>query len=238
MRLLTWNMEGSSAATETKWQTGVANFLTDSDVICLQECGGVPPSADLQFGFGQIKFLGKQPTMASKLYGYSVSYWWWGGGTTYHGEKPRHPRHILFLQTDTGNNKVNLAIVSKIRPVKFLSAAPAFTDSRPAIGMRIIANGVQRDIFTVHGLSGHGNDDKKLLENIKGAATAPWFALGDYNRDYWLLTVPNTAGISYPRTPTRRKSNRILDYMVGSVKVAAEAKALEASDHNAVQFNL
>jgi cytolethal distending toxin subunit B len=231
---MTWNMEGSSAATENKWQTGVANFLKEVDVICLQECGGVPPSAIERDKYDNIKFEGKKPDSSSELYGYRVGYYWWGGTES-------RPRHLIYLKTDKSvkDSRVNIAVVSRFRPIKFISAEPSFIDSRPAIGMRILADHKQWDILSLHGLSGHGNDDKGLLININQVSTAPWFALGDYNRDWDKLTVPQGTGVSAPRAVTRRKSERILDYMVGNVKTEKiEVSAVEMSDHNAVRFEL
>src|SRR5437868_13814526 len=53
MNLITWNMQGSSSMDDSKWTSGVRRlFMMGADVLCLQECGAVPGSAQLQANLG------------------------------------------------------------------------------------------------------------------------------------------------------------------------------------------
>lgn len=228
MEIVTWNMEGSNASTETKWQTGVNNLLNSAEVVCLQECGGVPPSAKVQANFGNIKFIGMKPDAKGNIYNFAVSYYQWG--------TVRSATHILFLKTDSKNNKVNMAIVSKTPPDKFLNAKPGLLGARPALGMRI---GIW-DIFSIHAWSPGGNDAKNLLTNVKDLVNSPWAVLGDYNRVPDKLKVPNGTGKYVPLAVTRRKSALRLDYMVGAgvSKAKIEVLNMELSDHNAVRIEV
>jgi cytolethal distending toxin subunit B len=100
--LTTWNRQGGNASTEAKWQTGVADMLTNSPtppaVICLQEPGGVPTSALLRVTVTFADPFGS-PT--------SVEVYDWGG-------TEREPgRTIVYHHWDTAGNRVNTAVVSR-----------------------------------------------------------------------------------------------------------------------------
>jgi cytolethal distending toxin subunit B len=242
MVIVTWNMQGSSAATEVKWQAGVANFFGNGvDVACLQECGQYPPSASLQFGYGNLNFVGAAanaangPNAAGVLHGFSVSYYTWG--------TPRTLKHILWMKTDPNSNRVNLAIVSRIAPTAFLGAAPGLNNGRPAIGMRITDPNTNAtwDVFTLHAWSGGGNDAAGLLTNINTLAGVKWAALGDFNRIPGNLQAPNGTTKCTVDGPTRPASNAILDYMVitgNAAYTGQRQQLLNQSDHYAVIYDI
>jgi cytolethal distending toxin subunit B len=239
-RFVTWNMEGSNASTDVKWQTGVEKLVKDfdPDVVCLQECGLPPPSAKIQADFGKIAFVGEQPSNGT-IYDFEVNYYMWGGLTT-----KRHVRHIIHLMTSDKGKKVNSAVLSQDAPASFISAKPGLSGARPAIGMRLsFTTGGIWDVFSLHAWSGGGNDASALLHNIStvnGLATQ-WAALGDYNREPAQLmkkTIPQGTIASAPDEVTRPKSGAVYDYMVTHKSVRGVVQGTQLSDHLQVRFDV
>src|SRR5690606_6317645 len=55
VRIITWNLQGSSHGTEDKWNRGLLPLMQGSDgadVLCVQECGKVPDSAEQLEDYG------------------------------------------------------------------------------------------------------------------------------------------------------------------------------------------
>lgn len=214
----TYNMEGSNKG--AKWTDNVVPFVQNHDVVALQEAGARPDMGDGQ-------------TVANSPHG-SVQLYRWQAGNSY--------RNVYYMQTDTGGNqqtarRVNLAIVTPHEADDVVIIPPSFPNgnhpSRPAFGIRI----GETIFFTLHGLSGNGNDDRQLLENMRQAAedlaardghtgSYQWAALGDFNRhpsswnladdenpDPRLPTLPTGARIYNPNTPTHVHGG-VHDYMV------------------------
>ncbi|MEU1393111.1 MULTISPECIES: endonuclease/exonuclease/phosphatase family protein [unclassified Nonomuraea] len=185
--VITWNMQGAgtngAGSYESKYTLGVNQLLTQSgaDIILLQEAGAPPNGATLLREIPQNVFhLWDMTSPSVREYQY--------GGTM------SRPRYLYWIRTDSGttegrDGRVNLAIATRTRAQQVF-VAPAGLDSgaegRPALG--VLIDGVV--YFTVHGLSGHGNDDPGLLRNIRalmdgvgpGGSALPWIALGDFNR--------------------------------------------------------
>jgi cytolethal distending toxin subunit B len=267
MRVVTWNMQGSNAATEAKWQTGVLNLMSSlhCHVICLQECGLVPPSAPSQslynaagnpvipfvgavpapHGFGGIAVPAVPGVVWAFLHGFTVSYHTWGTA--------RRRYHIFHMLTDTGAFRVNLAIVSRLLPTHFLSAAPGLVGARPAIGVRIAYLGTIWDIFTLHAWANGGNDAANLLANILAVGGANCAMLGDFNREPpapWVprpahaakprIAIPGATFLCSPHAATRLASGRLLDYMVksGAQVDGVRCDAIHMSDHKAVIYEI
>ena len=78
MNIATWNMQGSNASTENKWNTQVKNAIAQLglDVFCLQECGLVPLSAHHEVVWSMnnvglatwlMPFIGAAPTFRNAL---------------------------------------------------------------------------------------------------------------------------------------------------------------------------
>jgi cytolethal distending toxin subunit B len=227
-------MQGSSAATEAKWQSAVANAFGNggADVVCLQECGGVPPSAVLQFGFGGLPFVGTQPAAgAGTLHGFNIGYYLWGTART--------RKHIFWMETDAAAHRVNLAVVTRTAPTHLLSAAPGMVGGRPAIGMRVNPGGGVWDMYSLHAWSGGGNDAASLLTNVFAGAAGSVAALGDYNREPPNLVVPAGTVKCPPVQYTRPSSQRSYDYMVKNVagSVKGTVLAVPLSDHCMVYFD-
>ncbi|MER5631788.1 RICIN domain-containing protein [Streptomyces nitrosporeus] len=188
-KVVTWNMQGGGTGDgsyTSKYSQGIQPLLQQNgaSVILLQEAGSPPGSA---------AFLQEIPQRPPVFFD-------WAGGDVpvreyrYGGTAARPLGYLYWLHTDSSTssvNRVNLAVMSRtrVRPedVYVIAAGrdSGFT-GRPALGIAV--DGVV--YFTVHGLSGTGNDDIGLLENIRtrmatagpGGTALPWAALGDYNR--------------------------------------------------------
>jgi cytolethal distending toxin subunit B len=203
--LVTWNMRGSNALTDQKWATGVRNMLANgADILCLQECGAPPDSAQILRGnlAGNPNF-----TLLS-----------WGGTTRV------LPIYISYFFWDIAGNRVNYAIVSKAQPAGYACRLPNGGPLwRPFIGVAL--NNVY--YFCIHAISPNGADAPGLLaaaalaavnpQNL--AAAIPWFVAGDYNRaaqgqpplQPGTYCPPN--GNTYPTNPN---PTRCYDYMYSS----------------------
>lgn len=159
MYLFTWNMQGSNASTEVKWQTALGQLMLDYHIGCLQETGPVPGGAT-QIGAG----LGGNPN-------YNLFAW---GGT---GTRPG--RYISFFDWDYAGHRVNQAIVTRVMPTAWQCVWPAVAPQwRPLIGVSIGGNWYN----CIHAISPGGADAAGLL--VAGAGHAgTWFTAGDFNRE-------------------------------------------------------
>lgn len=214
-QVVTWNMQGGNASTEIKWHTGIGNLLHEiAPIICAQECGGIPPSADIQPGN-----LGGDP--AYRLY-------WWG--------TERTRKYISFYFWDVNGNRVNQAIISEVAPTAWLVVLPAAGPIwRPAIGALI--GGVW--YFCLHGISPGGADAAGLLAQIPGLVGAtPWIACGDYNREP-APALP-TGNVCPPNNHTYSVNNPIHSYdyayRSGPGVIGTRLNNLIMSDHYAVHL--
>ena len=233
MILTTWNMQGGNAATEVKWQTGVANMLTNSlvppDAICLQEAGGVPRSALHRVTMPFVDPL-FGPTNVD-VYDWLVT--------------RRRPGYtIVFHRWDTAGNRVNTAIVSRNLPhpanvtLVWGMAGPTW---RPAVGVRVQGEW----IFSFHAISPAGADTQHVLAQVAVvSAGSRWRVGADFNRDPLTLGAPLLPANSVvcppnaPTHPTRRPVSRY-DYFVCSGNAATTGyrdTSVNLSDHYAVDF--
>ncbi|MCR9142449.1 MAG: endonuclease/exonuclease/phosphatase family protein [bacterium] len=220
--MITWNMQGGNATTENKWHSSVFAMLNQGgDVLCLQECGPVPPSAQLlQAGLcGNSNFS----------FYYSHRY-----------------RYISFYHWDLNGNRVNLAIVSKVEPTEWRCLVPVGGPIwRPVIGARIQGHWY----FSLHCISPGGADGPGLIGAIiDDLGDAPWIAGGDYNREpVPPITAPNAIAppLLCPTKdylPTYKMLNptRLFDYAYCNYAVyeGTVLDLLIMSDHRAVSFGL
>ncbi|MER6411716.1 RICIN domain-containing protein [Streptomyces humidus] len=264
-KVITWNMQGANSGGDNKYSVVLPQMVqpatspTRADVVLLQEAGA-PPAGTLMRRIPQTDFW-LRDGVRPDIYEYRV-------GTN------RSGGWLYWLQTEyTGNatlGRVNLAIwtrnrIADTRDVHVVD--PAFYDdqtgiwnSRPALGVNV--DGVV--YFTLHGLSGSGNDDPRLLENIRtrmNAAQLPWVALGDYNRApnnplpgnlnaALQMNYPNRFHVWAP-PPTRPThpttggtTPHVLDYAVAPANQAITFENVDridgvtASDHYPVAVNL
>ncbi len=266
-KVITWNMQGASSGGENKYSTVLPQMVqgngspTRTDIVLLQEAGAPPLSATRRRQLSQEKYWfrdGVRPDVFEYQLGTNRSGQGW----------------LYWMQTEYTENtsvgRVNLAIWTRNRvehDADVFVANPAFHDdqtgiwnSRPALGVNV--DGVV--YFTVHGLSGSGNDDPRLLRNIQedmNTARLPWVALGDYNRAPYnpeagnlnarlQLDYPNQFHVwapppNQPTHPTNGGTTpRILDYAVAPANQATtfenvnRVDGVTASDHYPVAVNL
>ena len=133
----TWNLQGSSASTESKWNVSVRQLISGSNpvnILMVQEAGSIPRSARPT---GRVVQPGGTP----------VEEFTWDLGTS---SRPRTV-FIYYAPIDVGARRVNLAIVSDRQADEVLVVRQdrvATDASRPALGIRI-GNDV---FFSIHAL--------------------------------------------------------------------------------------
>lgn len=220
MRIINWNMLGGTNSVESKWTTGVSMLFNkaQADVVCLQESGA--PS-------GSTVPLPPPPWIGAAPVKYNYYLW-----TPF-----KQSYHVLWVQTEPGGNRVNLSICCVVAPVALLLSPPGFAKTRPAIGMRVFGT----DVFSLHGLSGSGNDVPGLIRNIAATTGGPgWQAAGDYNREPTSWAAP--AGIICPpNRATFPASDSKFDYMVdgpGNFQIGWVMEEFVYSDHYPVIYDV
>ena len=150
MRIITWNMQGGTDGTESKWTKGVQVLLNssqgDADVVCLQESGS--PSGNVE-DLPDLPWTGSPPS--TMVY----SYFKW--------TPIKDSYYVLWVNTDSGSSegRVNIALASQTAPTGFLYADPGLTDGRPAIGMILDDN-----VFSIHAFASGGGDADGLIKNV------------------------------------------------------------------------
>lgn len=234
MNIVTWNMQGSNASTENKWNTGVANILNSlnpTPALCLQECGGVPASAarmtSIYFQIG--------PGVTDQVDVYS-----WGGTSS------RPAYYIFFHHWDNGGNRVNSAIVSKTLPTNLMNDVILVSPGggpvwRPALGVNL-----QGWLFSFHAISPGGPDGAGLLAQVSqfcAASNSQWAVGADWNRQPTTLTVPNGSVVCPPNGNTYpvRSPSAQYDYCVASTTTPVTGTVITSvilSDHFPVGFAL
>ncbi|MEV6871516.1 GDSL-type esterase/lipase family protein [Amycolatopsis sp. NPDC051128] len=232
LRMATWNLQGGTMMGESKWTDGVGPMLegrsTDNilshDIVALQEAGSAPPGD-------------RQQTPVARLGNLQVFHYLWPYG--------RGIQHVYFMEEDVNGHRVNLAIATAREPQQVVIVPGGFSGSRSAFGVRFGTTWV----FTVHGLSGSGNDMPGLIRNIATAAGGnSWMVLGDFNRDpnRMIRDMPRDAngsrlGIVASTGRATHRNGSELDYMVTSGDLvgilAPQVTAnLAGSDHWPVEF--
>lgn len=247
----TWNLQGSSASTENKWNVSVRQLITGDnpvDILMVQEAGSVPTSARPT---GRMIQPGGTP----------IQEYVWDLGTR---SRPRSV-FIYYANIDAGARRVNLAIVSgrqadEVFVISQSTIAPEV--SRPVIGIRL-GNDV---FFNIHALARGGGDAAALVtavhDHFVGQPSINWLIAGDFNRDPAnLLSGLDTRITNHTRIVTQNSAthfsmgaaNRILDYaIVGrsssetrtrlalpaitALLMAASVRSHLSSDHFPVRF--
>ncbi|EAQ6105608.1 TPA: cytolethal distending toxin subunit B family protein [Salmonella enterica] len=240
-RVMTWNLQGASAATESKWNVNVRQLLSGNDgvdILMVQEAGVIPASA-VPTG-RHIQPFGV---------GIPIDEYTWNLGTT----SRQDIRYIYYSRTDVGAHRVNLAIVSRQRADNVYVLPPTTVASRPVIGI-----GLGNDVFlTAHALANGGPDAAAIVRatynffNEFSTRHLSWFLAGDFNRDPSRLEsdlmterLERLVSVLAPTEPTQ-VGGGILDYGIildrspYSQRVEASRNQTTshlASDHYPVAF--
>ncbi len=250
-RVSTWNLQGSSANTESKWNVSVRQLITGdnpANILMVQEAGAIPASA-------------RRTDRMVQPGGTPVEEFIWELGTY---SRPNSV-YIYYAPLDVGARRVNLAIVSDRRADEVIVVRQntvATDSSRPAIGIIRIGNDV---FFNIHALASGGGDAPALVTAVHdtfiNTPQINWLIAGDFNRDPAVLQsgldtrITNHIRITAPNSATHfstRGANRTLDYAVvgrssssrsaislpqiTALLIAANIRAHLSSDHSPVHF--
>ncbi|EBX7470000.1 cytolethal distending toxin subunit B family protein [Salmonella enterica subsp. enterica] len=245
-KVATWNLQGSSSRSESKWNVNVRQMISGAgavDILMVQEAGSPPASA---IDTGRII---NSP-------GIPVRELLWNLGSN---SRPQQV-YIYFSRIDVFAGRVNLAIVSQRRADDVIVLPPPSTASRPVLGIRIGSDA----FFTAHALANRGVDAPAIVNDVFNffrnsprfdLQATNWMIAGDFNRSPDTLRraietpARNNTIILSPADPTQR-SGGILDYAVIGNAVAFVPPVLRAgllfgeratqisSDHYPVGFFL
>lgn len=209
-RIVSWNLQGASAATESKWRVHVRQLLDGAgaaNIVALQEAGAPPASA---------RHVQRHATAA----GIPVDEYEWNLGTR---TRPRLV-HIYFADTDVGAHRVNLALVTdRLADEVLLLPRVRPYPARPVLGVRIGNDFV----LTTHALRRQegGNDAGALVQTVvthfaaRAAGLDEWILLADFNLPPATLTdllhnrfpAARAARVVTQPLPTQ-VCGRVLDY--------------------------
>ncbi|MEE3633191.1 endonuclease/exonuclease/phosphatase family protein [Pseudomonas sp. AL 58] len=252
----TWNMQGSSETSDTKWRTRVLQLARTNDMVLIQEAGVRPFSSD---------FVNHLTTYDQFGVEHTVEHYIWHAGTA------RRPEdyHLFFL--DVQRLRVNLALVVadantiNIENTVIISDGLPNTDNvppyRPAFGLQVrnSAQSSHREdavtIFNFHAISGGGPNAPRIIREVAWHTDTPFAVLGDFNRDpqepdlpqplrgNW-ISPPDIARIEPANSNTHPSTapQNMLDYAVTNGTAQATPPGLVntpgPSDHLAVGFTL
>ena len=250
VNVATWNMQGASEATDTKWRTFVLQLARANAVVALQEVGVVPSSA---LHANRIVVLDQFGTP------FEVEHYRWNAGTD-----TRPERYQIFF-VDVQRLRVNLAIVVSeasgldiVRPVVISDGLPNSESgrfNRPALGLQLRLRSTSQELVTVysfHAISGGGVNAPRMLREVSWHTPSRFFMTGDFNRDprpappglylrrgEW-ISPPEIAQLALPASETHPSVAPVtmLDYAVvnGTEPPAGSVQAAGPSDHRAVSF--
>ncbi|MBL8297620.1 MAG: cytolethal distending toxin subunit B family protein [Rhodanobacteraceae bacterium] len=242
-RTVTWNLQGSSANKEAKWNVNVrAVLLSGVDIMAIQEAGMPPASATLISN--NVRPLHNPSSLPVP-----VNYLEWNLGTR---SRP-DIRYIFFAHNDSGANRVNVAIVTRHLPNEVILWRPhgLYVSARPLLGVRFGSD----FYFSIHASARQGWDAPHIVRNIMENSSDRCTALhmhgcevmimGDFNREPASLnSAMNSLGIStHVRTVSQGMSTQIsggnLDYAVVGIDrnvPAILATSMFAAMHYAVQL--
>ncbi|CZE49155.1 cytolethal distending toxin subunit B family protein [Campylobacter geochelonis] len=241
--IATWNMQGSSASTESKWNVNIRQLISgngSADILLVQEAGSLPISAQYT---GTIV----QPVGV----GIPIDEFAWNLGTA---SRPNLV-YIYYSRVDVGANRVNLAIVSRRRADEVIVLPPPTVASRPIIGIRLGNDA----FFSTHALANGGTDAPAIVENVyryfTNRSNINWFIGGDFNRSPDSLSralepaVRARVNVIFPSGATQN-SGGTLDYgvagnssqgsfvspAIAAILMLANMRSQITSDHVPVNF--
>lgn len=226
--LITYNMQGATSGSDSKWTTTVGGYIRAAEIVTLQEAGPTPPGQSVA-----ITTIPALPQVGRA--GFIQHNRWQFGHESY---------EVYFLQTDpnggsfTGGRN-NLAIVTQ-RPADEITAVPnPVAGARPALGVRFGNDWY----FTVHAqaLGGQPNDAQALTNAVAGFVAGrglaeQWTIAGDFNLQPGQFPPPLGSTIYNNGQPTQQ-NGRELDYAIGSVNIPNHPVTRQpgaSADHYAV----
>ncbi|CAM4074014.1 cytolethal distending toxin subunit B family protein [Campylobacter armoricus] len=240
----TWNLQGSSAATESKWNISVRQLISGDnplDILAVQEAGILPATATMTPR--QVQ----PPGVGIPIHEYT-----WNLGSS---ARPNSV-FVYYSRVDVGANRVNMAIVSRRQADEVIVLPPPTVASRPIIGIRI-GNDV---FFSIHALARGGNDAGAIVTAVdmhfRNMPNINWMIMGDFNRNPGSLVTLLDSGlrsrinIVAPQSFTQASGNTI-DYAITgnsdttrlynppailAVLALAGLRTFLASDHFPVNF--
>lgn len=240
----TWNLQGSSASTESKWNISVRQLVSGDnpiDILAVQEAGVLPETAIMTPR--QVQPVG---------IGIPIHEYIWNLGSL---SRPNSV-YIYYSRVDVGANRVNMAIVSRVRADEVIVLPPPTVASRPIIGIRIGNDA----FFSIHALARGGNDAGAIVTAVdmhfRNMPNVNWMIMGDFNRNPGNLTplldaeLRSRINIVSPPSFTQIGGNTI-DYAVTgnsnqaslytppsilAVLALAGLRSFLASDHFPVNF--
>jgi len=240
-KIATWNLQGSSANTESKWNISVRQLISGdnaADILAIQEAGSLPST---------VSSTGRIARLSDEI---AVEEFAWDLGTR---SRPDNV-FVYYAPVDSGAHRVNLAIVSRQRADEIIILPPPTTVSRPIIGIRI-----NNDVFfSIHALANGGRDAPAIVNAVymhfQNQREINWLIAGDFNRDPDSLRIDlrlelsARSSIIAPNLPTQRSGGR-LDYAVAgnasgtlsktvlsAILMLANFKSQLVSDHFPVNF--
>ncbi|RKO64734.1 cytolethal distending toxin subunit CdtB [Campylobacter sp. P255] len=240
----TWNLQGSSAATESKWNISIRQLVTGDnplDILAVQEAGVLPATAMMTPR--QVQPVGV---------GIPIHEYEWNLGSL---SRPNSV-FIYYSRVDVGANRVNMAIVSRVQADEVIVLPPPSVASRPIIGIRI-GNDV---FFSIHALARGGNDAGAIVSAVdmhfRNMPQINWMIMGDFNRTpnnlFGLLDADLRSRINIVSPPSfTQTSGNVIDYAVtgnsnqgalytppafAAVLALAGLRSFLASDHFPVNF--
>ena len=253
LRVVTWNMQGASESSESKWRGHVVGLARSNDIVAIQEAGVRPFSSQL------VAALSVQDQFGAN---YTVDHYRWQVGSSSRSEW----YHIYFL--DVKRARINLAIVVAERsafdirqPLIIADGLPdtqGIPFNRPALGLRLrragrASHGPTVSVYNFHAISGGGINAARVLREISWHAGTPFVLLGDFNRDpqapdaahpqrgNW-ISPPDIARLELAMHATHPATapQNMLDYAVtngtSEVAVPGQVDAPGPSDHRAVRY--
>lgn len=240
----TWNLQGSSASTESKWNISIRQLVTGDnpmDILAVQEAG-VLPSTAMQTP-RQVQPVGV---------GIPIHEYEWNLGSS---SRP-NSAFIYYSRVDVGANRVNMAIVSRVRADEVFVLPPPTVASRPIIGIRIGNDA----FFSIHALASGGNDAGAIVSAVdaffRNRPEINWMILGDFNREAGALvplldaSLRSRINIVSPSSFTQT-GGRTIDYAITgnsntatlytpppivAILAIAGLRTFLASDHFPVNF--
>lgn len=216
--IVTWNMQGATSGGEGNWFNNVRNLLVrhGARIVVLQEAGSIRSVISLTRN--QTLVL---PTVTNpdNVRAPLTAYRWHVSNRFY-----PYDAYIYFLETNFGDNRVNLAIVTSQEVDEVILLQPSDHEyGRPTLGIRIDRSYV----FTVHAISRGGPDAPAIVNRIFRffQLTRPffnsWMITGDFNREPDDLMnglrryVQAFIGVRYiTQNQATQRSGHILDYAI------------------------